>query len=136
MKVYVAGSISDTERVAQVAEAIEDAGHRITFKWWTDEGEIRAEFNGKSWADDPDRAREIAMKERQACWDADAGVYVWHEHGHGSLIESGMILCEEKDLIVLGCVKDSIFWYLPDVYKVDTVPELLDILREADVGVA
>lgn len=130
MKVYVAGSVRDVERVKKVIAAIEDAGHLITFNWTGDEGEIREDANGKKWSDDPERARELAERELQAVWEADVAVLCGHEKILGAAIETGMALSDEKAVLILpGCPRESIFWYLKGVKLVETVD---DVLAELD----
>jgi len=131
MKVYVAASIKDRARAEQIADAIEDAGHLITFKWWGDEGEIRDADEGKTWRDDPEQAQVLAQREQKGVWDADALVLCGHEKLMGALIEFGMAVSDEKPAIILpGCQRDSIFWHLPGVVQVETIEEVISELDE------
>jgi hypothetical protein len=34
MLIYLASSFSNSENVAEVAQTLEAAGHKITMKWW------------------------------------------------------------------------------------------------------
>lgn len=131
MKVYVAASIKDRDRAAQVADAIEDAGHLITFKWWGSEGEIRDADEGKTWRDDPEQATALALREQKGVWDSDALVLCGGDKILGAAIEFGMAVGDEKPAIILpGCSRDSIFWHLPGVVLVDTIEEVISELAD------
>lgn len=95
------------------------------------------------WRNNPEKARELAQREQKACWDADVGVLVLAPDMLGASIEIGMILGDEKPVLVLidEYDRDSVFWYLPGCRIVDSVEEVLkelgredELLMEASVG--
>jgi len=124
MKVYVAGSTKDRERVREVMDVIQEAGHTLTFNWLGPEGEIRA-----SWKEDPERAREIAQSEIQGVRDAEVVVLVLHDKILGAAIETGAAMMSETPVIVFGNHRESVFWYLPNVIQIeDSLKQLVELL--------
>lgn len=187
MKIYVAGRTTDVRNVQRIADAVEDEGHEITFKWWGEEGEIRTDLKSEDlellddspigagvvevegwqtvvrhnptgecatgtgfskvaahdaavnklratlnagWHAAPERARELAERERKAVWDADLVVLVWAPDLLGAAIEVGIALGEEKPVYVYRSGRDSVFWYLPGCKQVNSQVELLDAIGE------
>jgi len=124
--VYVAGRTRDIDNVRLAQGICRDAGCTITFDWTGEDGEIR-----ESWEDAPDRAQTLSERERRAVADADLVVLVWavSENGGpvGALLEVGMAMALKKRIIIVGPARESVFWYLPEVARVEN----LDALKEA-----
>jgi hypothetical protein len=125
MRVYVAGRRSDKSLVRGVQEILIAAGHEITFDWTGPNGERRDD-----WSDVPDRARELSTRERHAVRSADMLVLVGSEpHGGlGCFIETGMALALGIPVLVVGLVRESVFWYLPIVERLESIYALNDWL--------
>lgn len=125
-RVYVAGRTSDIDNVRLAQQICRDANCDITFDWTGQEGEIR-----DSWEGAPDRAQTLSECERRAVSDADLVVLLWcvTDRGGpvGALLEVGMAMGMKKRIIVVGPARESVFWYLPEVERVDD----LDALKEA-----
>jgi hypothetical protein len=186
VNVYVAGRTTDLVAVTRIADAIEEEGHQITFKWWGGDGEIRTDLRsedliltdspnyvnavepdswnatvthtptgesatgeGRSkvaahdaavmklraklnagWREQPERARELAIREIKAVDDADAVVLVWAPDILGAAIETGSAMGTEKLVYVYRPGRDSVFWYLPNVKQVWSLTELLDSMKD------
>lgn len=82
---------------------------------------LRASLNA-GWSSAPERAAVLGQRERQACWDADAAILCVQRDILGAAIEFGMLVGDEKPVIIFGQIeRDTPFYYLPNV-----------ILRTAD----
>lgn len=195
MNVYVAGSTKDLRTVSSIAEALEDDGHRITFKWYDpnqEDSEIRtSQIDSKDlelvetppaphwlaervdvnknwlttishkptgttvtgsgyskvqahddaigllrrelklgWAENPEKARELARREFMAIADAEACVLVFDERILGAAIEVGAAMWNsDMWVFIYRPSRDSVFWYLPNVRLVWSTPELIDAIN-------
>ena len=90
------------------------------------------------WRSNPEKARQIADTEVEAVMDkADVIVFVYHEDGFGSVLETGGAIFSDKLTYVYRPMRDSVFWYRANVHLVETKAELLDALRaEQDEDIA
>jgi nucleoside 2-deoxyribosyltransferase len=124
-RVYVAGRTGDIENVRLAQQICREAKCEITFDWTGDDGEIRS-----SWEAAPDRAQTLSERERKAVEDSDLVVLVWAVTDNGgpvgALLEVGMAMALKKRVIVVGPARESVFWYLPEVERVEN----LDALKE------
>lgn len=128
MKVYVAGRVKQIPRVQVVRDWLREEGHSITFDWTGPEGEQRSD-----WSKAPDVARGLADRERRAVLAADVVVLVgWGcaegEGGLGCFIEVGVALALGIPVVIVGPCRESVFWYLPAVQRVDNLAELKEAL--------
>lgn len=125
MRAYVAGRTGDIERVRRVQAICEDAGCAITFDWTGPEGEIR-----KDWTGYAARAGELAQRERDAVRTANVLVLCGPDpHGGlGCFIEAGMALAYEVSIVIVGPVRESVFWYAPGVVRCEE-GFLIEVLR-------
>lgn len=110
MDIYVAGKTDDWERVRRIQETVTiELGHEITHDWTAkieqdgeDVGLKAGDRDRREWADDD----QIGVKQADlviVCVDY-AGL-------SGTLIELGMALAYEKDIIVVGePERNSIFF--------------------------
>ena len=129
MNVYVAGKSTDLDRVKRVMNIVREAGHKITFDWTSEEGEIRS---GMGWREDPEKACEIAEKEVSAVLTADLVILCHDRSILGGAIETGIAVGQGIPVMVLDPeVRNSVFWYLPWVSLVNSEGDLarsLDLL--------
>ena len=125
MNVYVAGRTSDQKRVNRVQQLVRDAGHTITYDWTADQSLIR-----KDWADHPITANRRATEEVNAVIDSHALVLCWTDGAVGALFETGVAMGHGVEIIVLNPTRESVFFYLPGVFKVEKETEILDILKK------
>jgi hypothetical protein len=120
----VAGRTRDLERVRECQQICRDCGGEITFDWTGPDGEIQ-----RDWSLKRERAREISTRERDAVYDCDVLVALhYDEFGLGQSIEIGMAMAFEKRVIVIGPFRESVFWYLPKVVRIDSMDQLSDQL--------
>lgn len=124
MRVYVAGRTSDTERVRRVQQMVRDRGGEITFDWTDVEGPNAQGEIRRDWSGAPLRARALSERERQAVVDADITILCWGDGACGALLETGIAMGAGRSVIVLGATRESVFWYLPNVYRHDTEQHL------------
>lgn len=82
MNAYVASTLTNAGEAQAVAEALEQDGWSITYKWWT-HGSVQAEGD--------DRIREVATAEMGGVVAADLVVVVL-PGGRGTHVELGMAL--------------------------------------------
>lgn len=124
MNIYVAASTAHCDMAALVATIAESHKHKITFKWWGPESEIR-----RDWSQNPEtrqRARLLANTERLAVRSADLVVLLAPPPGRGlgCFIEAGMALAQNTPVWVVETpggarIRESVFWHLEQVEMLD-----------------
>lgn len=124
MRVYIAGSRREIDKVKEVQAICMALGMEITFDWTGEEGEIR-----EDWSDVPERAERIAFKEAAAVMTADLLILVWTDKGIGNRLETGGALLSGKQTIILGEPRESVFWYLPNCTRIKDTDELQNFLE-------
>jgi hypothetical protein len=127
LDVYVAGRTHDIRRVRQVQNMCRSVGWNITFDWTTTKEEGGEGGIRRDWRDEPELAREIAVKEYHACRSADLGIWLWGEGALGAAFESAWIM-ESGELWIVECERDSIFFYLHD--DIRRFENILDVFSE------
>lgn len=134
MKIYVAGRLGNIDEVHTLQEAAMERGHSITHDWTNPEaGEIR-----NDWSDDPKKARQVATLDFLGVTQA-GGVLVCGygcdegEGGLGMFIEVGLALASGVPVVIVGPMRESVFWYAPFVARVE--PNQQPIETEAQVAV-
>jgi hypothetical protein len=112
--VYVAGSTSDIERVRRAQRICVDVGWAVSFDWTGVEGEIRHDWSAES-----ELATRHAKRELLAISKSDVLVLCVPEspHGLGCFIETGMAMMIGIDIVLVGPIRESVFWYLPGINK-------------------
>jgi nucleoside 2-deoxyribosyltransferase len=81
------------------------------------------------WAENPERAREIAEREIQAIDEADGVVLIWAPDLLGAAIEVGSAIGTEKQIYVYRPGRDVVFWYMRNVHIVWSKTELLELIK-------
>lgn len=124
MRVYVAGSTRDVERVNGIQDAVRASGHEITFDWTGAEGEIRTDG---SWDTAPEAGARIAQREVEASRAADLTILLYPPGGGGlgCWIEMGATLAGGGEVWVVEPARDSVFWQHPNVTIFSSVTNLL-----------
>lgn len=125
MIVYVAGGISDFEKVRDVQEALIEAGHVISYDWTSAAPDA---FWRKETDDVPSEEylREQAELDRQGAVNCEALVFVVNEKVLGAYIEIGMALAMGNTVYLLGKPeRQSVFFRLPEVRVREHVDEIL-----------
>lgn len=132
MNIYVAASTAHRDMAALVATVAESHRHKITFKWWEPESEIR-----RDWSQTPEtrqRARLLANTERLAVQSADLVVLLSPPPGRGlgCFIETGIALAQNTPVWVVETpsgtrIRESVFWHLEqvEVLDIDTLVQRL-----------
>lgn len=119
MRVYVAGRVKNITEVNIIQNVVLERGHEITHDWTGVEGEVR-----DSWVDDPTKARQVATLDFLGTTQADGIILCGYgcdegEGGLGCFIEAGLAMASGVPMIVLGPMRESVFWYAPFVLKVN-----------------
>lgn len=126
MLVYVAGRVSEIDRVRRVQQIVKDAGDHITFDW------TQFETGVNDGTMSPQEARGIARMEFLGVQRCDLLILCWQDQGErsmlGALLETGMALGMGATVWVLDCDRRSVFWELPAV-KLLAESELEEALR-------
>ena len=120
MKIYIAGKFEEHVLIARYAEKLENRGHEITFPWFR-----RHVVGGIS-------LQQSAEEDVYGVRDSDACVFVFERDlvYKGAYAELGMAVALEKRILVVGHAADScIFMNLPQVERVETLDEVLEVLR-------
>ncbi len=134
MKIYVAGRTKNIEEVNLIQSAAIDHGHEITHDWTDVDGEGKGEIRS-DWSDDPKRARQVATLDFLGVTQAQGIILCGYgcdeetKGGLGCFIEVGIALASGVPMIVLGPVRESVFWYSPftlRVFKDDPLDENSD----------
>ncbi len=111
MYFYVAGKVEDWEKVREVRECLEQAGHHVTYDWTLN---VEAQGAGPT---DHEVARKWANADVNGVETAHAVFVVPHRRHTGTLIELGIALSKRKPIYVLGTMEDmrySIFYHRPE----------------------
>lgn len=127
MRIYVAGPLSDAERVQAVQTTLIAAGHELTLDWSRGPDIELDEYGSR-----PDVSAEIARADLDAVLTADAVLVVASEHdGRGMFVELGVALAQarrgelEHVVVVFAIRHESVIYYHPAVLRVATVDEWL-----------
>lgn len=117
MRLYVAGHTKDP-RVPAIQDRLDRVGHEV-YDWANLEASL-------------DRRSQIAAAELEAVKNSDALVLVWHERLLGALLEAGVALGAGLPVLIFDQadarsegLRRSIFWSLPEVSVVHTVPQII-----------
>lgn len=139
MRIYVASSFSLLPKVERVVQALENAGHEITVKWWKriydtrDLGKKETQELKKLFEDlDPDEfygrpeTRRSFMADLQGIEDADDFVLVADDTPRnygGANIELGYAMGCGKDCFSIGALENSALYWA--VERCKTIDELI-----------
>lgn len=129
MRVYVASGTSMIPEVREVQRQCLLAGYEVTFDWTGPEGRIE-----EDWSPFPDAANKHAAKESSAVRRADAVVLIAPAQGRGlgCFIEVGIAIGLGKRVVVVGDIRESVFWYHPGVERTSSVSSALAALESID----
>jgi hypothetical protein len=126
MKLYVASTLSNADRVKEIQQILRDAGHEITYSW-AEHGTIT----------DRSQLKPVAILERDGVWNAEALVFVTPV-AEGSCIEFGIAVGKQLSGIPMPIYllkerpieRYKTFYELDQVRQLDSVGELLAALTE------
>ena len=123
MKIYIAAPWVWRFEAIQQAQAFEAAGHRITSRWFTHEGDPIDNTGGKL---DPKEVRRQALEDLDDVRESDLVVVLNFERSEGKAVETGFALAHKIPVIQVG-PRGSIFACL--CKEVATVEEALEAIR-------
>lgn len=137
MQVYVAGRTKNIDEVHVIQEVLLDHGHSITHDWTDVEGEGKGEIRD-DWSEDPKRARQVATLDFLGVTKARGVIVCGYgcdegEGGLGMFIEVGLAMASGIPIVIVGPMRESVFWYAPYVSRVE--PNRQPIKTEAEVAV-
>jgi hypothetical protein len=119
MRVFVAGSFLDKEKVRKVQAALRQAGHEITHDWTQHDG-----------TDDPRILREQALADEKGVRDAQVLIVVLPGR-FGTHAEVGMALISRKPVIFVGNQGDMecLYFHHPLAMRVESIDECVMLLN-------
>lgn len=143
MKLYLASSFSLTDRVEQVAAALEAEGHEIAVRWWDrtfnveGEGQVHTQVLKKRYNDMPPDAfyarpecEYAFLTDMQGIQESGALVMVATDEPRdyaGASVEIGYAIGVGRPVFLLGRLKNSaMYWPL---CRCKDLPDLLSRLR-------
>jgi nucleoside 2-deoxyribosyltransferase len=131
MRIYVAGRTSHIEIVNEMQELCRADGHTITHDWTGPEGGIESDWSGE-----PERAYECARKDFNGVTSADAVIVCGYGCGEGggglgTFIEIGIAIHARLPVIIIGPMRESVFWYLDNVIRYSGTNEISEEIKWA-----
>jgi hypothetical protein len=135
MKVYVAGSTRDIERIKGVIDVVRAFGHEITFDWTGPEGEIRKDI---SWDTAKETGARVSQREIEAAGSADLTILIFPSTGGGlgCWVEMGATLARGGEVWVVEPKRDSVFWQHPNVRRFEHSRAFMDSLAQTAIRTA
>jgi len=122
LKVYLAAPWTHRDFAPAWAKAFTDAGHTITLPWWEHPE-----------TDKPEELQNCAIDDFTAVVRADVLVLfntqLRGSETSGKAVETGIALAHIKPIILIG-ERTNVFHHMPNVYKVATITEALELLDE------
>lgn len=124
--IYLAAPWLDYKLMPERAKLFEDAGFRITHKWWQYEGENQDN-------ESKEFLQTCAMQDFLGVHFAKAVVVFNTAKSEGKATEQGIALAQGKPIVVINDptkVTSNIFHHLSNYKHVGSVEEAIDKLRE------
>lgn len=121
MKIYLASSLNNAERVKELKTLVEDIGYKITYEWYT-HGLIT----------DQSVLPEIGKLESQGVIDCDVLLMI-QPAALGSHVELGIAIALGKKIIIfeeVEPIQQKPFYFLPGIEKHRNVDDLITALRD------
>ena len=125
MKFYVASRTKRTPEVKALIATLTERGHSVTHDWTTFEFELNRPYPA-------DTARLCAEKDLAGIKEAEVFILLCDEGISGMYVELGYALATNTHIYSVG--KDNghtVFQYLSDVKRVETVEEVLEDLENS-----
>jgi NTP pyrophosphatase (non-canonical NTP hydrolase) len=123
VNIYVASKFENQTKVRAAYATLRAKGHTITHDWTQESdaglgGDARRAYH-----------RQCAEADLKGVLDADGLLLLDHPNTHGADIEVGVALGKGIPVVVVGCVRHTIFYTLPNVKLVDTIDVAIDWLE-------
>lgn len=140
MKLYVAGRFKSYKMIRAVAQHLRELGHQITWDWTiTDEFDEHGEckhVKDTGFIDEqqipPERLQWYAEQDKRGAREADAVVLVWEPDLCGALIEVGVAIGAEKQVLVIAQQRWTVFWRLPQVHLFESLQSFFEYMERAE----
>lgn len=116
MRIYVASAVANHKVARALKQELRDAGHEITHDWTGSDHIFSIELDS---SDDREAKCRAARDDIRGVRTADLVIYLAHERCFGANIELGMALAYGVHIYVVDPIRDSIFFELPGVTKID-----------------
>ncbi len=150
MKIYVASSFKLVEKVKSAVEALEEAGHEITVKWWARMFDIPGERDQVQTTDLKERYESLSQDEfyeRKETFVSFASDYWGVKEAdvflivadstprkfNGANVELGIAISDRKPCFSIGELETSVLYY--PVIRCSDIDEVIQILGEGIEGV-
>lgn len=125
MRVYIAAPWADREKMPEIGEKFEAAGHVVTHKWW----DVKPTAEG-DWGS-TDILRQQAINDIRGVQNADLVVVMNTAKSEGKSFEQGIAVADNKPIVIVGqrgAVSMNVFHYLDNYRWVENTSEALEIL--------
>ena len=134
MKIYVASSITNKEKVQEVFNILRDEGHEVTTDWTLTDDVPEDERLARR-----DYIRSIAKRDFEGIYDCDAFILLSEpSEGRSMYVELGLAIsmnvARGKPLVfVIGpSNNESVFYFHPSVKRANTLEQ---IIPQFDAGI-
>lgn len=124
MNVYVAGKFESWRDVQRIQRLCEQHGHKITFDWTVHALEALEERREQDMVNN-------AMNDLEGVVTAHVLIALWHPDLMGTYMEIGMALAMDVPVWLVGFERESVFWHLPHVTKIEDEDALESRLASA-----
>ncbi len=121
MIIYIAAPYPCREEAQRWAKLLTEAGHLVTARWVTNEGEDSKDPNDQAYY------AKIDMEDIESAYSlvlmtGYRGDRSWTGGRHW---EAGYAYAKERRIIVVG-PRESVFHHIPSVQQYDTIEEMID----------
>lgn len=126
MNLYLAAPWADRAQMGAISTQFEQAGHRITHKWWECEDVPEDQKNDAL-------HRWHATLDRDGVLRADRLILINTSKSEGKAVEQGIAMTANIPIIAvgkLGGISKNVFHYLPDYTWVDYVEEAVALCQQ------
>jgi hypothetical protein len=125
-KIYLAGNYESHPEMRQWRKTIGESGHFVTSRW------INGTHESQEGTDDYVANQSFAQEDYQDLQAADVAIFDSRSHQHGTSrggrhVEFGLALAWDKEIFLIGS-PECVFHYLPQVYRVESLEDVLDML--------
>jgi hypothetical protein len=125
---YVASKFQNFLAVRAMVDALIALGFQNTHDW-TRTDEFNAQGEQAKMELTPAEAREHAEADLLGACYADFIVLLPFENMLGALLEVGMGLANNRQIFIIGPIRYTVFWDLPNVHRMETADEFFEALR-------
>lgn len=132
MNIYIAARFSRRHEANQLANLLQELGHRITSRWVLPDSDHVVPTGMSDRAADSER-RRFALEDVEDVENADCCISLMEEprgNGRGGRhIEFGIAVALRQRLMIIG-PRETVFHHLPRVEHFETCEQLVGLLRQ------